>query len=201
MEFSEKLQELRKQKNLTQDELANALFVSRTAVSKWESGRGYPSIDSLRTIAGYFSLTIDELLSSDELLTLAQNGNKQNLIHLKDLVFGLLDISVAILIFLPFFGQKAAGAINAVSLLTLLEIPPYLRIAYYAVIACLVVFGVLTLALQNCQFPFWVQNKRKISLILNTIGTLLFIVSQQPYAAVFLFVFLVIKALLLTKRQ
>ena len=99
MEFSEKLQELRKQKNLTQDELANALFVSRTAVSKWESGRGYPSIDSLRTIAGYFSLTIDELLSSDELLTLAQKGNKQNLIHLKDLVFGLLDISVAILIF------------------------------------------------------------------------------------------------------
>ena len=201
MEFSEKLQELRKQKNLTQDELANALFVSRTAVSKWESGRGYPSIDSLRTIAGYFSLTIDELLSSDELLTLAQKGNKQNLIHLKDLVFGLLDISVAILIFLPFFGQNAAGAVNAVSLLSLLEIPPYLRIAYYAVIACLVVFGVLTLALQNCQFPFWVQNKRKTSLILNTIGTLLFIVSQQPYAAVFLFVFLVIKALLLTKRQ
>ena len=150
MEFSEKLQELRKQKNLTQDELANALFVSRTAVSKWESGRGYPSIDSLRTIAGYFSLTIDELLSSDELLNLAQKGNKQNLIHLKDLVFGLLDISVAILIFLPFFGQNAAGAVNAVSLLSLLEIPPYLRIAYYAVIACLVVFGVLTLALQNC---------------------------------------------------
>ena len=201
MEFNEKLQELRKQKGLTQEELAQELFVSRTAISKWESGRGYPSIDSLRAIAGYFNLTIDELLSSDELLTLAQKGNKQNLIHLKDLVFGLLDISVAILIFLPFFGQNAAGAVNAVSLLSLLEIPPYLRIAYYAVIACLVVFGVLTLALQNCQFPFWVQNKRKISLILNTIGTLLFIVSQQPYAAVFLFVFLVIKALLLTKRQ
>ena len=45
MEFSEKLQELRKSRNLTQEELAEALFVSRTAVSKWESGRGYPSID------------------------------------------------------------------------------------------------------------------------------------------------------------
>lgn len=48
MEFHEKLQELRKSRGLTQEELAEALFVSRTAISKWESGRGYPSIDSLR---------------------------------------------------------------------------------------------------------------------------------------------------------
>lgn len=40
MELSEKLQELRKEKGLTQEELAEALFVSRTAISKWESGRG-----------------------------------------------------------------------------------------------------------------------------------------------------------------
>ncbi|MBE6776011.1 MAG: MATE family efflux transporter [Ruminococcaceae bacterium] len=48
MEFNEKLQELRKQKALTQEELAEKLFVSRTAVSKWESGRGYPNIESLK---------------------------------------------------------------------------------------------------------------------------------------------------------
>ena len=50
MEFNEKLQELRKQKNMTQDELAEHLYVSRTAISKWESGRGYPSIESLKAI-------------------------------------------------------------------------------------------------------------------------------------------------------
>ena len=44
MEFNEKLQELRKQRGLTQEELAERLYVSRTAISKWESGRGYPNI-------------------------------------------------------------------------------------------------------------------------------------------------------------
>ena len=51
MEFHEKLKELRKNKGLTQEELSEALFVSRTAISKWESGRGYPGIDSLKEIA------------------------------------------------------------------------------------------------------------------------------------------------------
>ena len=48
MEFGEKLQCLRKSKGLTQEELAVSLYVSRTAISKWESGRGYPGIDSLK---------------------------------------------------------------------------------------------------------------------------------------------------------
>ena len=53
MEFNEKLQELRKNKNLTQEQLAEMLFVSRTAISKWQSGRGYPSIDSLKEISNF----------------------------------------------------------------------------------------------------------------------------------------------------
>ena len=51
MEFNEKLQQLRKQKGITQEELAVAIYVSRTAISKWESGRGYPSIDSLKALS------------------------------------------------------------------------------------------------------------------------------------------------------
>ena len=64
MEFHEKLQELRKKKGLTQEELAKELYVSRTAISKWESGKGYPNIDSLKEISKFFSVTIDELLST-----------------------------------------------------------------------------------------------------------------------------------------
>ena len=75
--FGTKLNTLRKQKGLTQEALAEALYVSRTAVSKWESGRGYPNLDSLKSISKLFSVSIDELLSGEEALTIAEEDNKQ----------------------------------------------------------------------------------------------------------------------------
>ena len=201
MEFNEKLQELRKNKGLTQEELAEALYVSRTAISKWESGRGYPSLDSLKEIAKFFSVTIDELLSSDEVLSIAEEDNKQKDKQLKSLVFGLLDISVLMFFFLPFFGQKANGVIQEVSLLSLNEITTYLKTAYYAIVISIAVYGILTLTFQNCQKVFWTKNRDKISLILNVAAVLLFIISSQVYAGAFLFIFLVIKALMLIKWQ
>ena len=77
MEFGEKLQELRKTKGLTQEEIAVALYVSRTAVSKWESGRGYPNIDSLKEISKFFSVTIDELICPEEIMVAAKD-EKEN---------------------------------------------------------------------------------------------------------------------------
>lgn len=202
MEFHEKLQHLRKQKGLTQEEMAERLFVSRTAISKWESGRGYPNIDSLKGIAKLFSVSIDELLSGEELLVVAEEDQKQKQIHLWDLVYGLLDISVLLLLFLPFFGQKADGVVQAVSLLSLTGVAPYLRFIYFDFVCSTAVMGVLTLALQNWQNPFWVKNKHKISLILSILGVLLFMVSRQPNANVYIFVFLLIKMFsLLTTRK
>ena len=59
MELSEKIQKLRKEHNLTQEQLAEQLFVSRTAVSKWETGRGMPSMESLQMIAKIFNITLE----------------------------------------------------------------------------------------------------------------------------------------------
>ncbi len=201
MEFNQKLQELRKQKGLTQEELAQSLYVSRTAISKWESGRGYPNIDSLKEIAKFFGITIDELLSSNELLTIAEEDTFQKEKHFRDLVFGLLDLSVAMFFFLPFFGQKSGGILQEVPLLSLTEVAPYLKVFYFVVVIGIIVLGILELALQNCQVVFWVRNKSKVSLIFNAVGELLFIISSQPYAAAFLFIFLVIKVLILIKKQ
>ena len=201
MELNEKLQELRKQKGLTQEELAAQLFVSRTAVSKWESGRGYPNIESLKAIAKFFDVTVDVLLSSEELLTLSEADSVRKEKHFRDLVFGLLDLSAAALLFLPFFGQKTGALVRSVSLLALTDIAPYLRIGYAVAVAAMVAVGILTLALQNCEQGFWTRNRHKLSIFCNTLGLLLFVISQQPYAATFLLIFLMIKVFLLMKWQ
>lgn len=200
MEFHEKLQELRKRKGLTQEELARALWVSRAAVSKWESGRGYPSIDSLKQIAKFYAVTIDELLSGDQLLTIAEadRAHKEN--RYRDLVFGLLDISTVLFFFLPLFGQHTGGSVQAVSLPALTTLSPLLRVAYSLAVTGIVLFGILTLALQSVQHPLWLRSKHKVSLLLCCLATLLFILSPQPYAAALLFVFLLIKALILVKK-
>ncbi len=65
----------------------------------------------------------------------------------------------------------------------------------------MVVLGIMNLALQNCHQRLWIQSKSVLSLSLSAGGVCLFIISQQPYAAVFVFVFLIIKALMLVKRQ
>ena len=201
MEFNEKLQELRKAKGLTQEELAQVLYVSRTAISKWESGRGYPNIDSLKAIAKFFSVTVDELLSSEEVLSIAEEDTKQKQTHLRDLIFGLLDLSCLLFFFLPLFGQDINGTIQEVSLLRLTNLQPWLLTAYFVVIASMILTGILTLTLQNYTHNIWLQYKTKVSFLCNALATLLFILSRQPYAAAFTFVFLVIKVLLLVKKQ
>lgn len=199
MEFNEKLQELRKQKNMTQDELAEHLYVSRTAISKWESGRGYPSIESLKAIAKFFSVTIDDLLSSNEALEIAEKENKQKQTQLRDLIFGLIDVSFLLLLFLPFFTNKTGEAIQSLSLISLFGVQSYLKILYFILVAVTSLMGVMMLSLQNCQISIWLKSKIKISLALTVLSVLLFIISSQPYAAVFSFLLLLIKTATLKK--
>ena len=201
MEFGQKLQELRKSRGITQEELAQKLYVSRTAISKWESGRGYPNIDSLRAISKFFSVTVDELLSTDEVLSLAEADNKQKSEKMRDLVYGLLDICSVLLIFLPFFSVRTEGAVQSVSLIALNGVRIYIKIAYFVLIGLLSGVGVSTLVLRNCQENLWLKVKTKLSLGVGTILTIFFMISLQPYAAPFAFVLLAIKALMLIKWQ
>ncbi len=201
MELNEKLQELRRQKGLTQEELAKKLFVSRTAISKWESGRGYPNIDSLKAISAFFSVTVDDLLSGSEILSIAEEEQKKNSPCMCDFTFGILDLSAAWLMFFPLLAERIDDTIHAKSLLSVSAIQPYLKTSYFVVVIFLILSGVLTFAMQNCQAAVWQTLKYKLSLALCVTAVLLFIVSLQPYAAVFTFLLLVIKVIALQKSH
>ena len=196
MEFNEKLQKLRKQKNLTQEELARAIYVSRTAVSKWESGRGYPSIDSLKAIAQFFGVTIDDLLSGGEALAIAGEEHQQREAQLRSRIFALLDLGAALLLFLPLFADRMSG-IRAVSLAGLDTIAAWLRIAYFALVIGMILSGVLAL-IPGVRAK---KHLRGVSLGLNALLALLLIAGSQPYAAAYLFLLLLIKGFLLIKPR
>lgn len=106
MEFNEKLQLLRKQNNMTQEQLAEKLYVSRTAVSKWESGKGYPNIESLKSISRLFSVTIDDLLSGEELISLAADENLANINKFYTLIYAILDLMMLVFCFFHFMDSR-----------------------------------------------------------------------------------------------
>lgn len=203
MELNEKLQQLRKQRGLTQEELAEMLYVSRTAISKWESGRGYPSIDSLKAISKLFAISIDDLLSSEELMSIAETDQKEKTETMRDLIFGALDCMAAMMFFLPFFGERKTQEemIRSVSMMELSYLAPYMRVAYIATVILIVAIGVLELLSQRIQNRVWEKNRIMISLGLNLFGVTIFMASLQPYAGFFLLCTLAVKGILAIKQR
>ena len=201
MKFHEKLQELRKKKGLTQEELATALYVSRTAVSKWETGKGYPEIDTLKAIASFFAITVDDLLSGEELICAAKAENRHKERHVCDLVCGLLDVCILLLLFLPCFTAKNGEAVQALSLFALDGIRIYLKALYLIAVLATGAMGIAMLALQNCESAFWLKAKHPLSLGCNAFATLLFILARQPYAGAFTLALLTVKVFMLLKNR
>lgn len=197
MNFNEKLQQLRKQNNMTQEELAKVLFVSRTAVSKWESGKGYPNIDSLKSIAEVFGITIDDLLSNNELITLAINENDSNINKISTLAFGLLDILVIIFIFLPLYAKQEPTYVHTVSLLSNPDLNTVTFYLYFAFLFILSVLGIIEIFLQFKKEEKKSNTVKLISIAVHTVTILLFIASRQPYAAALMFILFGIKIILL----
>lgn len=66
MKFEERIQLLRKEKGMSQEDLAEKLGVSRQAVAKWETGLSYPDVDNLITLSSIFHISIDSMLKEDE---------------------------------------------------------------------------------------------------------------------------------------
>ncbi len=201
MEFHEKLQQLRKKNNFTQEQLAERLYVSRTAVSKWESGRGYPNLESLKSLSRLFAVSIDELLSNDELIELAETENRSNIKRMSGMVFGVLDVLTVILMFMPAFGQREGEYIRAVTLLSYEGISNFLQVLYIVMLAVIALFGVLEIVaeLTSCEKTRGIC--KLCSFALYAAAILLFAISRQPYVTAFLFLLFLVKVVLITQEN
>ena len=200
MEFHEKLQELRKRRGLTQEELAEALFVSRTAISKWESGRGYPSIDSLKEISSYFSVSIDDLLSGEQLIFIAEKENKSNLNGVCDLLLGFVDLFSLMLIFLPLYPKPVNGYIYSVNLFRYVDSNAFIIRIYWALFISLTITGIVKILMVYFKFEKGKKAVTFISVGLSIIAVLFLAMAREPYAITVTFLLLLIKGILLYKQ-
>ena len=200
MEFNEKLQELRKSRSLTQEELAEALFVSRTAISKWESGRGYPSLDSLKEISKFFSVSIDDLICSEEIISAAADEKKECMDKYISLICNMLDIFLVLLLLLPVFGNGTDDPAS-VSLYAITGISAWIKTLFAFLIGGTVLNGICGVIISHIDKPVWNRHRLVTGMVLSVVGAVVFILTRQPYAGIICLAILVVKGLLIGKGK
>ena len=199
MEFNEKLQELRKARSMTQEELAEALFVSRTAISKWESGRGYPNLDSLKEISKFFSASIDELICSEEIISAAVEEKKEFADRYISLICNVLDIFLVLLLFLPVFGNGADDPAS-VSLYAI-TVRTWIKTVFIGLIAITVLNGICGVIIGCFDRPDWGRHRLVTGMVLSVACAAVFILTRQPYAGIICLAVLVVKGLLMVRGK
>ena len=200
MEFNEKLQELRKSKSLTQEELAEALFVSRTAISKWEQGRGYPSIDSLKEISRFFSVSIDDLICSEEIISAAADEKKECVEKYISLICNTLDIFLALLLFLPVFGNGTDHPVS-VSLYAITGLSTWIKTVFAALISLAALNGICGVIISHFDKPVWNRHRLMTGMMLSVACAAVFILTRQPYAGIICLAVLVVKGFMVARGK
>lgn len=186
MDFGEKLKALRTERGLTQEQLAARLYVSRTAVSKWETGGGSPNLDSLQAVAR---------LSADDLIVLARDERRSTARSSGMLSFGLLDVLAVVFAFIPLYGVDDGSFVRMANLAD-----------YGASVDFGASFAVMAAAVVSLMFVGAVEillaaaGSRRAARIVALVGfavqalaVVLFASTMQPYATTLMFALLLAK--------
>lgn len=198
MELSEKIQTLRKKRGLTQEQLAEQLFVSRTAVSKWETGRGTPNIESLQMIAKLCGITLDELLQVEDVIDIARNENKEKLRCFAFCVDGICNIAAVVGLLLPLYKTQIDGVFYSVPLY---QFRGWLAVFYWILPIAMAICGVIQIRIHCGEREKFKRNVSIVGTALNICAILLLILNGQPYPAVLFFVLLLIKGTIVLMKQ
>ena len=195
MDFGEKLKALRTERGLTQEQLAARLYVSRTAVSKWETGGGSPNLDSLQAVARLFDVSVDDLLSADDLIVLARDERRSTARSSGMLSFGLLDVLAVVFAFIPLYGVDDGSFVRMANLAD-----------YGASVDFGASFAVMAAAVVSLMFVGAVEillaaagSRRAARIValggfaVQALAVVLFASTMQPYATTLMFALLLAK--------
>ena len=190
MNFSDNIKKIRKDNNLSQEEFADLLNVSRQSVSKWESGLAYPEMDKIVMICKKFNVNIDDLLNKDISEVKSETKSKINITNyinkffdfitntvtmFFDMSFGtkikfLIEETIIVLITLVLC--KILGGIGDEIFYTLfhklLPIDVYdfiyqILFIIYSVLSILVIVGVTIRIYKVRYYDYYILNKKKVS--------------------------------------
>lgn len=190
MQLSEKIQKLRKERGLTQEQFAAQLFVSRTAVSKWETGRGMPGMESLQMIARLCGVSLDQLLDVEEVLVAAEQENRETLDRFAFSMDGLFGIGAVISLVLPLYKLKIGDSFHSVALY---QFTGWLGGLYWFFPLAMALCGLIQVLIRRSESRSWKNAVSMAGLLFHVCAVFLLILGGQPYPAVLFFGLLLIR--------
>ena len=195
MDFGEKLKALRTERGLTQEQLAARLYVSRTAVSKWETGGGSPNLDSLQAVARLFDVSVDDLLSTDDLIVLARDERRSTARSSGMLSFGLLDVLAVVFAFIPLYGVDDGSFVRMANLADYGASVDFGAsfAAMAAAVVSLMFVGAVEIVLAAAGSRRAARIVALVGFAVQALAVVLFASTMQPYATTLMFVLLLAK--------
>ena len=195
MDFGEKLKALRTERGLTQEQLAARLYVSRTAVSKWETGGGSPNLDSLQAVARLFDVSVDDLLSADDLIVLARDERRSTARSSGMLSFGLLDVLAVVFAFIPLYGVDDGSFVRMANLADYgasVDFGASFAVMAAAVVSLMFV-GAVEIVLAAAGSRRAARIVALVAFAVQALAVVLFASTMQPYATTLMFALLLAK--------
>ena len=162
-----------------------------------QEGRGYPSIDSLKEISNYFSVSIDDLLSGEKLISIAENENKNNIHGICDSMIGIVDVCALLLIILPLYPNIVDGYVYSVNLFVY-DATDFSYIIHWIMFITMILTGMLKIVLTKLQLQKFNKIMTCISIVLGILTVLFLAMTGEAYAITVAFLLLVIKGIIKT---
>ena len=181
--------------------LSSGLFYIYKAVALWLwAGKGYPSLDSLKGISSFFSVTIDELLSGEKLISIAEKENRSNLQNICNLLTGIVDVFSFMLIVLPLYPKHMGEAVLAVNLFSYSETAVFIKMAYWGIFLVLIMAGVIEIVMSQRNTGKGKKALQVSSMIFSIIAVIFLALTREAYATTLAFMLFLLKGILTVKH-